>query len=140
MKKIIEPHPEEVALIKSVAGVTATEFLKVQWNASEAKIRVQENDLKHNQPARKSTQLGSNALLEAYHHEKEVIEALMDDAQDEILVNALYRRLDFAKRRQAAHSRRRPISAAEDDESRRARRERAILMDLLWKWNQWVRR
>lgn len=139
MRKMIEAYPDDDELIKSVAEAAAADFLKLQLNNVEAKIKAQEDHLEHFRPADETIRLGSHSLLDVYRQEKGLIEDLMSESQNDIFINLLFRHLDRVERKINDDLWRGSISGARDEKSRRLRREREILNNLLIEWKRWLR-
>lgn len=139
MQTMIERQPGDDELIKSVAGEAAADFLTMQLNKVEAKIKAQEDHLEHFRLADQKIQPGSLALLEVYQQEKGLIEGLLRESQNEIFINLLFRNLDRVERQISDDLWKQPTSATLNEKSGRLRREREMLKNMLIEWKRWVR-
>lgn len=131
--------PTERNAVQPAARAVALDFLQAQLDAVAAKIARREAYLAQHYPAGETPPPGETETLHIYRREQALIGELMADCQEQLLPEALRRRLTAAQRRSAALAGRPKSSPAARAERWQAEVEQKILRDLLQRWSTWLK-
>lgn len=130
--------PTERNTVQPAARAVALDFLQVQLDAVAAKIARREAYLARHSPAGETPPPEETETLHIYRREQALIGELMADCQEQLLPEALRRRLAAAQRRSAAQAGRPKSSPAARAERWQAEVEQQILTELLRQWANWL--